>query len=458
MSPLALHVKPEEVDTLEKRGKYTTAVIGCGQKGVLYAWLFAEAGFKVICVDADQTLLKLLNKGKAPFINREMEVKLKALVKMGRLTATNNIEEIVSQSDIVMIAINAKIDEKRKADYSEIENTCKQVGSGLIRGSLVIFVGTAGFGFTEGVIKDILENTSGLKAGTDFGLAYSSSGLPDGEPIESLVNQELKIAALEKNSLNSASIILDAITKKGVRKAANVKTAELAALFEAVRRDVNVALANEFAIFCERAGWDYVEVLKFLEADSCGVASCPTLIGENDREEVYLLLEDAESLNAKLRMPAVARDINEKINRHAINLTQNALRSCGKTLRRARIALLGVSKARNIKTSPGMATKVLARMLETKGAKVSLHDPYISESEMAEMPYPFKRNIFEVLEGADCAIILTGHDSFKRLNMRRMKAVMKMPAAIVDFDGIIEPDKVEKEGFIYRGFGRGVWK
>jgi len=313
-----------------------------------------------------------------------------------------------------------------------------------------------GFGFIEGVVKEILENTSGFKVG-DFGLAYSPIPFMDAQSLESLANYERIVAAPEKSSLNSASIILEKITKKTVKKIANIKLAELATLFEITQRDVNIALANEIACFCEKAGMDYLEIYKFLNNGAHDTVFLPTL-AENIRKEDHLLLEDAENLNMKLRIPTIAREINEEMIKHAVNLTKDALRECEKTLRRAKIALLGITQAPNMKSSPKTAVKELAAALEAKGAKISLHDPYFSDNELTDIPYSFKKNLLEAVEGADCVIILTGHDQFKHLNLKKLKVIMKRPAAIVDFEGIMEPDKVEKEGFIYRGLGRGVWK
>src|SRR3972149_4445653 len=171
--PPVLHLKPEEIDTTEKRGKYTVRVVGCGQKGVLYATAFAEAGFKVICTDADQSLVKRLAKGKTPFSEREMESKLKNFIRTGQLSATSELKSTVSQSDIIIMTLSTKIDDMKSPDYSEVESSCKQVGAALRRGALVIYGGIASFGFTEGGIKETLENTSGLRVGEDFGLVYT---------------------------------------------------------------------------------------------------------------------------------------------------------------------------------------------------------------------------------------------------------------------------------------------
>jgi UDP-N-acetyl-D-mannosaminuronate dehydrogenase len=119
--------------------------------------------------------------------------------------------------------------------------------------------------------------------------------------------------------------------------------------------------------------------------------------------------------------------------------------------------LLGASQTPNAQSPLKKTAKKVVEALEARGAKISLYDPYISENEIADTPYHFKKNITEAMERADCMIILTAHDQFKRMNLRKMRLTMKMPAAIVDLEGVAEPSKIEKEGFVYRGLGRGVW-
>ena len=447
--PAVLHLKSEEIDTKEKRGKYTVCVVGCEEKGVLYATAFAEAGFKVICTDADQTLVKYLSKGKTVFSNRETEPKLKSFLRRGQLNVTSEMQKAVSQSDIIVMTLTAKIDDKKQPDYSEVENACKQVGKALSRGALFIYGGIAGLGFTEGVVKETLENTSGLRVGEDFGLVYSLMGFYGRQPLISIVNQDLKVAALDGIGLDAAAKVLGVITGKEVKQISDVKAAEVAFLFTVAKQDASLALANELAVFCENAGIDYFDVLKIV--DMHDVSFSPTVEEEVNRNEAYLLLESAENLGAKLRLPALARNINEDMVRHAINLTKDALRSCGKTLRRARVAVLGTAK-------PKTATTMFVKMLEKRGAKVSLYDPLLSQNEFSDVARALKRSMKEAVEGADCIVVLTEQDQFKRLNLKRVLAVMKMPAAMVDLAGIFEPKKVERKGFTYRGLGRGVGK
>jgi UDP-N-acetyl-D-mannosaminuronate dehydrogenase len=99
----------------------------------------------------------------------------------------------------------------------------------------------------------------------------------------------------------------------------------------------------------------------------------------------------------------------------------------------------------------------LVKMLETRGAKVGVYDPYFSNGELTEMQKHVKKSLAEAVERADCIVIIAGHDQFRRLSLKKLKPLVKMPAAIVDLEAVLEPDKVEMEGFIYRGLGRGVW-
>jgi UDP-N-acetyl-D-mannosaminuronate dehydrogenase len=204
-------------------------------------------------------------------------------------------------------------------------------------------------------------------------------------------------------------------------------------------------LASELAVFCESADTDYFEVLKLLEFND--PSFWPTTIDEEDKNETYLLLESAENLNAKLRLPTLARQINEEMVKHAVNLTQEALRSCNKTLRRARIAVLG-------NVNPATSTAVFVKLLQVKGAKVSIYDP-VSKSDASDLGIA-KTSLNEALEGVDCIVILTREEQFSHLNLRKIKALTKTPSVIVDLAGALDRKVVETEGFIYCGLGRGT--
>jgi dTDP-alpha-D-glucose dehydrogenase len=438
--PPVLHLTPIEVDTDEKRSKISVAVVGCGHKGIFYANAFADAGYKVICTDADASVVKKIAKGKTGFVNPEAEAKLKSHIASEKIDVTSERKKAVSQSDIIVIAITAKADEQKKNDYTGVISTAKQVGAAMHQGTLVIYGGIAGLGFTEGTMKELLENTSGFKAGVDFGLAYS----PILNATVSLGDLELKVAATDQISLEAAATILRTLTSN-VREVSDLKTAETATLFTVAKQDASTALTNELAVFCETAKIDYFKVLDTLNLNNPSFR--PTIAEEENKNEAYLLLEAAENLNVKLKVAALARQINEDMVKHAVNLTQEGLRNCGKSLRRVKVAVLGP-------VTPASDASVFVKLLEQKGAKVALYDP-TSKKETLDSD-AVRSNLNEAVEGADCIVVLSTKEQFNHLNLKKLKALTKNPAVIVDLVGKFEPVQVETEGFIYSGLGRGT--
>jgi UDP-N-acetyl-D-mannosaminuronic acid dehydrogenase len=445
--PAVLNLQAHDVDSKEKRANYTVSIIGCGQIGILYADAFAEAGYKVICNDENPDLLKRLTRAKNCCSNPEIETRLKKHMDIGNLTISNIRKSTVAQSDIIILTINVKMDTKKKSDISELKRIYKQVGASLKQGALLIYGGINGFGVTENMLKEALENTSDLKEGKDFLLAHIPPYFPKIQSIKALTNLELIIASANQQSLDVATIVLKTVDAR-VKQTSQVRIAELATLFKAVQQDTYTALANELAIFCETAGMDYFKIQELINDEK---KVLPDFGEEENRKEAYLLIESAENFNVKLRLTQLSRQINEEIVKHAINLTQDALRSCDKSLRRAKLAVFGTLN-QNTTTAKYIETAT------AKGAKITLYDPILAKNEPTDTTPILKRSLSEVVEGADCLVILTGQDQIKRLNLKKLKTVMKSPTALVDLIGIAEPEKIQAEGFIYRGIGRGVDK
>lgn len=452
-----LHAKTEDLRDKQNREKYAVTVFGCGLIGIFHACLFADAGYKVICTDSDQTVLTQLAKGKIPFLPEETETKLKTHIKTKHITAMNEVKTAVQQSDVIILSLPVEVDSKRKPDYSKIEKSVRLIANCLRKGSIVIMTSVVGLGLMEILLKQPIEDVSGYKANIDFGLVYSPVSTEQILTLESMVNYGRIVASPDKKSLATASAILAPMHKKELRESNDIRTAEIAAFFERAKQNVNNALANEFAVFCEKARVDYPEVSGLMNTDYSTASLSPTQTTEIDDCASCLLLEDSENLNAKLSLVSAAKQTNGEIVKHIASLTKDALRSCEKSMRRTRISLLGISRLHNTKSSPRTIIKALTKTLEARGAKVRLYDPYIPELELRGAQVRPARSLSEALEGADCFIVVTAHDTFKRMNLGKLRVLMRLPAGIVDFEGCFDPEKVEREGFVYRGVGRGVW-
>jgi nucleotide sugar dehydrogenase len=458
MSTSILDVKSEEIDSFKKRGKYRVSTIGCRKNGAIHACLFAEAGFKVTCVDVNRVIVEGISKGRSPYLPRRTKSWLRKHVRNGRLKATNDIKQAVSESDVIVITTSVKIDRKRSIGHLEIEKICKQVGLALRQGSLVIVMSAVRPGTTDGLISETLENVSGLRIGYHFGLAYSPVPFLKEGALEKSMSRRRIVAARDKSSLEAASTVIETITEDGVIRTDDTRAAEAARLFTSIQYCINTASANELALLCEKEGMDYFQIQKLAQTDAYGACARPSIGFQSMCDESHLLFSEAEKLKTKLRITATAIDINQQILRHAVDLIKTALRSCGKSLRTAKISLIGISRTIDAKDVPKPSILKLAKTLEAKGGKVSFYDPYLSGKRFTDSGCQFKRRLRDAMTGVDCVVISTGHSRFKRLSLKKLKVLGKMPVAVVDLQGIIDPEKVEEKGLIYRGLGRGVWK
>ena len=446
----------EAIDSFDKRRKYAISAVGCNRMGLPMACLLAEAGYSVTAVDTDRRAVSLIKKGKAPFLEPGLNELLEKNILESRLTATNNIKDATSTSDVIIIGVSTGIDEKKRPDYSQLEKTCKDIGMGLRSGSLVIFESTTAPGGTEKTVKKGLEDTSGLKTGTDFGLAYSPVRATAGRVLQDFVNYPRVVSAIDEKSLRVACLILRSVVKSELVSVKNIKTAETVKLFENVYRDVNLALSNELGGFCEKADIDFVEVRKAANTQPHCHLLIPGLVGGQIPTDPYMLLEESENIGVKLGMVRRARATNDGMLDHSIRLVGEALRSCEKTFRRAKIAVLGVTYRPNVKETQGSPVGRLVNMLTKKGASVRVYDPFLSYKELVDLGFHTERTLAEVVESSDCILITVGHDQFRNLSLAKLRVLTKKTAAIVDLGETINPSEAKKEGFVYLGLGRGV--
>ncbi len=452
----AMMLKEKDLANPDERGNYVIAVVGCGRMGLPAACLFSDAGFKVTCLDTDPYVVSQINKGITPFIEQGLSQLLKKNLKEGRISATTDPKDAVAKSSIVILTVNTPLDEKKQPDYSSLEGSCRNVGLNLKRGTLLIVECTVGPSVTETLVKETLETSSGLKAGADFGLAYSPIRATVGRTIEDMTEYAKIVAGINKQSLTAAKAVLKTITKGEIIEIANFRTAEAAKLFENIYRYVNISLANEFAQFCESAGINYFQALKAANTQPFCHLLKPGIVGGNIPKDPFLLLSEAEDLGVKLKMTAMARKINDEMLKHAYNLVKDALRHCDKPVRRSRVVVLGASYRPDVKEARGSLVLELVKLLKRMGARVSVFDPYFTYKELHDLGYTTEPTLEKLVEGVDCLVIAVGHNKFKRLTLGKISVLMKKPSALVDLAHVVSPSLAISEGFVYRSLGIGA--
>ena len=450
--PGIMKITGKDLESPDQRQEYTICVVGCGRTGLVTACLFLRAGFKVVGVDTSSHIVHQLKKGKSPFSENDLRKLIEPCIKNSQFKATTTIRTAVSESDTIIIAVPSALDKKKKPDYTHLEKTCREIGMSLNTGSLIIIQNNMAPGTTQTLVKETLENASGLKVGTDFGLAYSSTLNGSMNPANNVINGTKVVGGITKRSLKVTCLLLGTITKGEIIRVKDIKVAEAVKLLEEAYKDVNIAFANEFAQFCEKAKIDFVKVWNIINP-----LKFSGMAGLHMSKDSFVLVEEAEALDVKLRLLSLSTKINDETLDHTVRLIRDALRASQKNLRRAKVSVFGISAIADRKKVSNSAAKKLVQELKKRGVLVKVFDPLFSHKELLSLGYDTETSLSSTVEGADCLVIAVAHDRFRRINLNRLQMLMKQPAALVDMGQIVDPVKAEKAGFIYRGFGRGVW-
>jgi len=445
-----INLTEKDLDTAEKRSKYTLTVVGLNRIRLSTACLFADVGFKVLGVDTNKHVVNSVRKGECPIWEPKLPELLKSVVRERRLKALDNIREAVSKSHIIKIFTPVLLDEHERLDYTLLETVCKEIGLSMRKYSLIIVESTVAPGTTENILKPILEEASGFEAGEEFGLAYSPFRATTGNAIENLISYPRVVAGINDKSLSSACAVLRTVVRGDLIRVSSIKTAETVKLFENIYRNVNLALVNEFAMLCDEFGVDFTEVKN---ATYCNLPN-PGLIGGNLKRDTLLLIEEAEKLGCKLKLISSALKVNDSIVNHIVKLIRKGLKACRISMRRSRIAVLGISYKADVKEHENSKIKCLIDALISKRTQVSVYDPYYTHGEMKELGYQTEKSLWDTIRNVNCIVIAVGHREFKSIDLRSIKSMVKMPTVIVDVCGVLNAEETEREGFIYLGLGR----
>ena len=442
-----------------RSGSLPVTVMGLGWMGLPTACLLADVGAKVTGLDTNRRVVEAVNKGLSPFSEPGLPQLLKRLVREGRLKATLSTEDSIRESGVVFIILPTLIDRQRKPDYTSVENASREIGKSLQEGALIIFESTCGPGVTERLVKRTVEKHSGLKAGENLGLAYSPIRAMIGTALKDLSHYARIVGGIDSKSLEAASEALRTFVRGEIVKVRDIRTAEAAKLFEAIYRDVNIALANEFAMFSEKAGIDYSEAMRAANTQPYSHLHSPGVgVGGHCLPVYpYLLEAEAREVDENLKLVKSAREINDGMPKHTLRLAASGLRVSGRPVARSRVTVLGISYRQNTKETRFSPATELIELLRRRGARVTVFDPKYTSSELKQMDYDTKPTLKMALEKADCAIFTVAHDEFRQLKVSDLISSMSKQPVIVDGPRIFDPAAIEKTGAIYRGVGIGTW-
>lgn len=386
-------------------------VVGLGYVGLPLAVEKARAGYEVIGFDVQNQKVEMVNKGEN-YIGDIVDDDLKELVKGGKLKATTDFS-FIGDVNTVCIAVPTPLDKYKQPDLSYVVNSTKNIAKYLKKGMLVILESTTYPGTTEEVIKPILEE-SGLKCGEDFFLAFSPERVDPGNKEYNTKNTPKVVGGCTADCTEVAGTLYRYVLDGDIMEVSSPAVAEMEKILENTFRNINIALANEMAILCDRMGIDIWEVIDAAKTKPYGFMAFypgPGLGGHCIPLDPFYLEWKAKEYDYHTKLIETSGIINDSMPEFVVDNVMKLLNKEKKALNGAKVLVMGVAYKKDIddmRESP--ALKVL-ELLEKHGAEIVINDPYVPRFKYNGKEY-VSVQWERVIKSSDIVLITTDHSCY----------------------------------------------
>lgn len=424
------------------------AVIGLGKIGLPLAVQYASKGHSVIGVDVNSETVRSVNLGQEPFPGEEnLAEKLSVEAASGRLRATSDYADGVGESDVIVVVVPLYVDEVDKPDFSLLDSATRSFGPYLGKGSLVIYETTLPIGTTRSRWKPRLEELSGLREGVDFHVVFSPERVLTGRIFEDLRKYPKLIGALSEIGAAKAKGFYEAVLDfdiredlakpNGVWDLGNSEAAEMAKLAETTYRDVNIGLANQFALHADELGIDVHRVIEACNSQPYSHIHQPGISVGGHCIPVYPRLY--LSTDSRRGVVGAARDLNQEMPKLMV---KRLLQFFG-NLEGVEVLVLGITYRPGVKESAFSGAFSLDTELKKHRAKVKFLDPYYSSTEIRQMgltPCDSKSTVRAI-------VLHTEHSDFLNFSRKKFQSV----ETVIDGRRALNPANWEGVDFFVLG-------
>ena len=396
----------------------TTCVVGLGKIGLPLAVQIASKGEHVIGCDISSDVVNFVNSGQVPFPG---EANLSELLKEVRgqnlLDATTSTVEAVTQADVVIVVVPVIVDEAANPDFSAIDSATMDIASGLQPNTLICYETTLPIGTTRNRFGPLLQEISGLNPETDFYLAYSPERVFSGRIFTDLRTYPKLVGGINEASTKRAITFYESVLdfdhrpdlnqQNGVWDLGKSEAAEMAKLVETTYRNVNIALANEFALHAEELAIDIGSIIQAANSQPFSHIHNPGIAVGGHCIPVYPKFYLSTHSSASL--PKVAISVNESMPLRAVEELKRAFQNDAEN---KRVAILGAAYRGGVKETAFSGVFSLVNEITNIGWQPFVHDPLFSDSELRELGF----EPFTLGNSCDAAIIQTDHEIYNELN------------------------------------------
>ena len=409
----------EFIDKIETR-EAIVSVVGLGYTGLPLAVVFAEAGFQVIGIEANEERVADVNRGESyvPDVSSEA---LKRLIRRTdgppRLSATTSYEP-VADIDAAIVCVPTPLSKTKDPDLSHIHSAADEISKRLHSGMLVVLESTTYPGTTEELVLPCLQNAHGksLDVGRDFFLAFSPERIDPGRKDRTISNTPKVIGGVTRQCLDAAKSLYECVVEEVVA-VSSPRVAEMVKMLENTFRATNIGLVNEIAIMCDRLGVDVWEVIEAAKTKPYGYMPFypgPGLGGHCLPIDPQYLAWKLKTLDYNARFIQLAEEVNLAMPMYWVSKVQDALNEKNLPLKGSAILIVGVAYKRDvadIRESP--ALDIIDHLLN-KGANVTYHDPYVPvlNTDNYDLASIGDEKFEGALSDCDAVVIVTDHSDY----------------------------------------------
>ncbi|OGP52073.1 MAG: UDP-glucose 6-dehydrogenase [Deltaproteobacteria bacterium RBG_13_43_22] len=428
-------------------------VIGVGYVGLVTGACFAEFGIRVICVDNDQEKISRLKQGKIPIYEPGLEEMVNKNVKENRLSFTDNLEEGVKHSLVILIAVGTPPDPQGKADLRYVKEVAQAIGRTMDGYKLVVTKSTVPVG-TGKIIHDIIRKHQ--KEKFSFDIVSNPEFLREGSAIEDFLRPNRVVIGTASDQ--AVAIMKDLYSPLYLIETpfviTTVETAEMIKYASNAFLATKISFINEMANLCDKVGADVHLVAKGMGLDqrigSKFLHPGPGFGGSCFPKDTAALAQLADSLGYDFEIVKSVIRVNHRQKKRMVEKILNAVGPVkGKTL-----GFLGITFKPNTSDIREAPALFIIKKLESLGAKIKAFDPAgMEEGRKILKKVLFQENLYDVGQGADALILATEWNPFRTIDWDKMKSLLKRPL-VIDLKNMYEPDKMHQLGIKYYCVGR----
>ena len=432
-------------------------VIGIGRIGLPTALSFANKNLPTIGVDINTELVNSINSGKYPLDDEpEFDKIFDKVTKNKFFSATDNISEALTKSNVVILSLPTPMDKNCVPNYSALLSVAQNLHDFIQHETLIIVESTVEPGFIEDEFIKIVEGKNKkLTCNVDFSIVACPETANPGEIFSDFHKLPRLIGGFDERFSQITAELYHHVFDVEIIHLPNCKTANAAKLTANVFRDVNIAFINELAMLFEKMDIDIMKVIEACDRKYNFQAHYPGsgVGGPCLPVNSYQYLNTSrKTFDGVLRMIETAREINEHMPHHTVEIVVDALNESEKSIKNSIIGILGISYKPNVADIQLSPAEEIVKHLEQLGAKIKIYDPFYKSQNI--FSHMCSNSFNDVVENSDALILVTAHDEFKNIDPKILFSKMNTPI-FIDTRGVMNIESAKKSGLIFRGIGRG---